>query len=132
MSGSMVSKRQFGNREAALRDLYSEISEKSMFPFWAQSADNTNDEIKQLMATARAVPFHWSCAKDIEPILEQAVQLITMDDSERRSLILINPGLAPKRATVSTMYTAYRLNDANEIMPPHRHSPSAIRFGLKG
>jgi gentisate 1,2-dioxygenase len=40
--------------------------------------------------------------------------------------------LAPKRATVSTMYTAYRLNDANEIMPPHRHSPSAVRFGLKG
>ena len=30
------------------------------------------------------------------------------------------------------MYTAYRLNDANEIMPPHRHSPSAIRLGLKG
>ena len=55
-----------------------------------------------------------------------------MDDSERRSLILINPGLAPKRATVSTMYTAYRLNDANEIMPPHKHSPNAIRFGLKG
>ena len=55
-----------------------------------------------------------------------------MDDSERRSLILVNPGLAPKRATVSTMYTAYRLNDANEIMPPHKHSPSAIRFGLKG
>src|SRR6478752_2821782 len=39
---------------------------------------------------------------------------------------------APRRATVSTMYTAYRLNDANEIMPPHRHSPNAIRFGLKG
>ena len=55
-----------------------------------------------------------------------------MDDSERRSLILVNPGLAPKRATVSTMYTAYRLNDANEIMPPHKHSPSAVRFGLKG
>ena len=57
---------------------------------------------------------------------------VAVDDSERRSLILVNPGLAPKRATVSTMYTAYRLNDANEIMPPHRHSPSAIRFGLKG
>ena len=55
-----------------------------------------------------------------------------MDDSERRSLILVNPGLAPRRATVSTMYTAYRLNDANEVMPPHRHSPNAIRFGLTG
>ena len=64
--------------------------------------------------------------------MHRAVELVTMDDSERRSLILVNPGLAPKRATVSTMYTAYRLNDANEIMPPHRHSPSAVRFGLKG
>jgi len=55
-----------------------------------------------------------------------------MDDSERRSLILVNPGLAPQRATVSTLYTAYRLNDPNEVMPPHRHSPNAIRFGLTG
>src|SRR3546814_4654073 len=30
------------------------------------------------------------------------------------------------------MYTAYRLNDPREIMPPHRHSPNAIRFGLTG
>jgi len=30
------------------------------------------------------------------------------------------------------MYTAYRLNDPNEVMPPHRHSPNAIRFGLTG
>ena len=91
-----------------------------------------NDEIKQLMATSRAVPHLWRCEEDIEPILHRAVELVTMDDSERRSVILVNPGLAPRRATVSTMYTAYRLNDANEIMPPHRHTPSAVRFGLKG
>ena len=30
------------------------------------------------------------------------------------------------------MYTAYRLNDPREVMPPHKHSPSAIRFGLTG
>jgi gentisate 1,2-dioxygenase len=120
------------NRDAALKALYDDISAKSMFPFWAQSSDVTNDEIKQLMGGKKAVPYVWSCEKDIEPILNQAVELITMDDSERRSLVLVNPGLAPKRATVSTMYTAYRLNDANEIMPPHKHSPSAIRFGLKG
>ena len=78
------------------------------------------------------MPFVWSYADDIEPILQRAAELVTMDDSERRSLILVNPGLAPKRATVTTMYTAYRLNDPNEIMPPHRHSPSAVRFGLTG
>jgi gentisate 1,2-dioxygenase len=131
-SVSATNLRSRPNRDAALKALYDDVFSKNMFPFWATSTDVDHDEIKQLLGTAKAVPFLWSCADDIEPILDRAVELVTMDDSERRSLILMNPGLAPKRATVSTMYTAYRLNDANEIMPPHRHSPSAIRFGLKG
>ncbi len=131
-SGAARAARRLPNREAALKALYDEVAAKNMFPFWATATDVDHDEVKQLMGTKRAVPFCWSCARDIEPILHRAVELITMDDSERRSLILVNPGLAPKRATVGTMYTAYRLNDANEIMPPHRHSPSAVRFGLKG
>ena len=129
MSGNV---RRLPNRDTALKALYDDVSAKHMFPFWATSADVEHDEVKQLLATAKAVPYLWRCAEDIEPILHRAVELITMDDSERRSLVLVNPGLAPRRATVSTMYTAYRLNDANEIMPPHKHSPSAIRFGLKG
>jgi gentisate 1,2-dioxygenase len=119
------------NRKAALAGLYDDIHRGNMFPFWATSDSVEHDEIKQLMATAKAVPFVWKYT-DIEPLLQRAAQLVTMADSERRSLILINPGLAPKRASVSTMYTAYRLNDPNEIMPPHKHSPSAIRFGLTG
>ena len=120
-----------GNRKASLAGLYDDIHASNMFPFWATSDSVEHDEIKQLMATPKAVPFVWKYA-DIEPLLQRAAKLVTMDDSERRSLILINPGLAPRRASVSTMYTAYRLNDANEIMPPHKHSPSAIRFGLTG
>jgi gentisate 1,2-dioxygenase len=120
------------NRETALKALYDDVFAKNMFPFWATSTDVEHDEVKQLLATPKAIPYLWRCAEDIEPILNRAVDLVTMDDSERRSLVLVNPGLAPRRATVSTMYTAYRLNDANEIMPPHKHSPSAIRFGLKG
>jgi gentisate 1,2-dioxygenase len=120
------------NRETALKALYDDVFAKNMFPFWATSTDVEHDEVKQLLATPKAIPYLWRCAEDIEPILNRAVDLVAMDDSERRSLVLVNPGLAPRRATVSTMYTAYRLNDANEIMPPHKHSPSAIRFGLKG
>jgi gentisate 1,2-dioxygenase len=124
--------RRLPNREAALDQLYREISSRHMFPFWATSTEVAHDEVKQLMGTQKAVPYLWSYARDIEPILFRAAELVSMDDSERRSLILVNPGLRPRRATVSTMYTAYRLNDANEVMPPHRHSPSAIRFGLTG
>ena len=36
------------NRDAALKALYEELATKNMFPFWAQSSDVTNDEIKQL------------------------------------------------------------------------------------
>ncbi|HMG51402.1 MAG TPA: cupin domain-containing protein [Inquilinus sp.] len=120
------------NRDAALKALYDDVFNKNMFPFWASSVDVAHDEIKQLMGTQKALPFLWSYDKDIAPILQRSAELIHMDDSERRSLILVNPGLSPRRATVSTMYTAYRLNDPNEVMPPHRHSPSAIRFGLTG
>lgn len=120
------------NRDTALEGLYDDVAKKHMFPFWAGTAGVEHDEIKRLMATKKAVPHLWDFANDIHPILRRAADLVKMDDSERRSVILINPGLAPRRASVSTMYSSYRLNDPHEIMPPHKHSPSAIRFGLIG
>src|SRR5256714_14252316 len=103
-----------------------------MFPFWAVSSVG-HDELKGLMGAAPlAVPFLWSYDEMIEPLLVKAAKLVTTVESERRSLILVTPGLAPRRATVTTLYAAYRLNAPNEVMPPHRHSPSAIRFGLTG
>src|SRR5947209_3673183 len=120
------------DRTAALAALHDDIEKKHLFPFWAVSAGG-HDEVKRLMGAApRAVPFLWSYQDVIEPLLVSAAKLVTTVESERRSLILVNPGLAPRRATVTTMYTAYRLNSPNEVMPPHRHSPSAIRFGLTG
>jgi gentisate 1,2-dioxygenase len=121
-----------GNREQALQHLYGDITSASLFPFWATSTEVAHDEVRQLLGNRKAVPHVWHYADTIGPLLERAAALVTMDDSERRSLILVNPGLAPQRATVTTLYTAYRLNDPNEVMPPHRHSPNAVRFGLTG
>lgn len=121
------------DRAAELEALHADIAGRNMFPFWATSAGPGHDEVKRLMGAApRAVPFLWSYAEAIEPLLVRSAKLVTTVESERRSLILVNPGLAPRRATVTTLYTAYRLNSPNEVMPPHRHSPSAIRFGLSG
>lgn len=103
-----------------------------MAPFWAVNPSAAHDEDRQVIDKKRAVPFIWKYDTAIGPLLTRSAELVTTESSERRSLILVNPGLAPRRATVSTMYTAYRLNDPREIMPPHRHSPSAIRFGLTG
>ncbi|MBV8651918.1 MAG: cupin domain-containing protein [Alphaproteobacteria bacterium] len=120
------------NRDEALKGLYDTLARENLFPFWATTTAVEHDEVRQLMASKRAVPHVWSFAKTLEPLLYRSAELVSMSDSERRSLILINPGLSPQRATVSTLYTAYRLNDPNEVMPPHRHSPNAIRFGLTG
>jgi len=120
------------NRQAALDRLHEEVFARNMAPFWAVNAANKNDEDRQVMDPNKARPFVWRYREDIWPLLQRSAELITMESSERRSLILVNPGLAPRRASVSTMYTAYRLNDPNEIMPPHRHSPNAIRLGLTG
>jgi gentisate 1,2-dioxygenase len=128
----MADAKRGNDREAALAALYEDVHQSHMFPFWATTTEVAHDEIKQLMQSRRAVPYLWSYEREIEPLLYRSAELVSMSDSERRSLILVNPGLAPTRASVSTMYTAYRLNDPHEVMPPHRHSPNAIRLGLTG
>src|SRR4051812_47623195 len=106
------------DRAAALATLHDEIERRHMFPFWA-AAGTGHDEVKRLMGAApRAVPFLWSYKEVIQPLLVTAAKLVTTVESERRFLILVNPSLAPRRATVTTMYTAYRLNSPNEVMPP--------------
>ncbi len=119
-------------REAEMKAMYADINAKNMFPFWAKRSDVEHDEIKSLMDGVKAVPFCWSYKRDLEPLILQSAKLITHVDTDRRSLVLVNPGLKPKRATTTTLYTAYRLNDPNEVMPPHRHTASAIRLGLTG
>ncbi|MHA1563736.1 MAG: cupin domain-containing protein, partial [Alphaproteobacteria bacterium] len=120
------------NRQAALDKLHLDVERAEMAPYWAIDLSNKNDEDRQVTEKKRAIPFVWSYKDCIEPLLLRSAELITTQSSERRSLVMVNPGLAPRRASVSTMYTSYRLNDPNEIMPPHRHTPNAIRFGLTG
>ena len=118
--------------QSALDALHREVYEKHMAPYWAIDSSVDHDEDNQVMDKRKAVPFSWCYQEDIEPLLYRSAELIKMENSERRSLVLVNPGLAPSRATVTTLYMAYRLNDPIEIMPPHRHSPNAIRLGLIG
>jgi len=112
--------------------MYRSIEQKHMFPFWARNKTHAHDDISQLINSPKPLPWRWSWREDIQPLLEQSARLVSTEDTDRRSLVLVNPGLAPRRATVSTLYTAYRQNDPNEIMPPHAHTASAIRFGLTG
>jgi gentisate 1,2-dioxygenase len=120
------------NLQAALDELHADVYRHNMAPYWVVDRSVANDHDRQVMQGRRAVPFIWKYKAQIEPLLYRSAELITTETSERRSLVLVNPGLAPQRATASTLYVAYRLNDPREIMPPHRHSPNAVRLGLTG
>jgi len=119
-------------REERLSDLYRNLERKHMAPYWVVDTTSEHDEDSQVMDKRKAIPYHWSYSHDIEPLLHLSAELISLETSERRSIVLVNPGLAPSRATLTTLYMAYRQNDPVEIMPPHRHSPNAIRLGLTG
>jgi gentisate 1,2-dioxygenase len=118
--------------EAALDQLHRDVYANDMAPYWVVDKGVAHDEDRQVMQGRKAVPFIWKYKRQIEPLLLRSAELIKTETSERRSLVLVNPGLAPQRATASTLYVAYRVNDPVEIMPPHRHSPNAIRLGLTG
>ena len=104
-----------------------------MFPFWATSTDVAHDEIKQLMGTQKAVPHRWSYKDDIEPILFRAAELVTMDDLERRSLILVNRPVAAARDREHHVHRlpAQRRQRGDAAAPPlaQRHSLRADRQG---
>jgi gentisate 1,2-dioxygenase len=119
-------------RQAALDALHRDVYANHMAPYWVVDRSAAHDEDRQVMQGRKAVPFLWRYGDQIEPLLQRSAALITTETSERRSLVLVNPGLAPQRATASTLYVAYRLNDPVEIMPPHRHTVNAIRLGLTG
>ncbi|MGH6932774.1 MAG: cupin domain-containing protein [Dongiaceae bacterium] len=120
------------NHQAALDRLHADVFRYNMAPYWVVDRGVAHDEDRQVMDGRKAIPHIWKYATEIEPLLYRSAELISTETSERRSLVLVNPGLAPKRATVTTLYVAYRLNDPREIMPPHRHSPNAVRLGLTG
>lgn len=118
--------------EASLDALHRDVYANNMAPYWVVNRNVDHDEDRQVMQGRKAVPFIWKYKQQIEPLLYRSASLIRTETSERRSLVLVNPGLAPQRATATTLYVAYRLNDPVEIMPPHRHSPNAVRLGLTG
>lgn len=120
------------NRKSRLAALHDTTKRLNLFEFWGEDYANEHEATDKLRADRTpAVPYLWKY-RDIHPCLLEAGELIPTEMSERRSIIMVNPALRPYVATTTTLFAAYRINMPHEMMPPHRHSPNAIRFGLTG
>lgn len=118
-------------RRQRLEALHEVNRKLSLFEFWGEDPAYRTQAADRLKFRIPAQPHHWRY-RDIKPCLLEAAELIPLEISERRSLIMVNPALWPSVATVTTLFAAYRINIPHEIAPPHRHTPNAIRFGLTG
>ena len=83
----------------------------------------------------RVVAHHWHWA-DLERILHQSLQFqdklpTNLAGAERRIVRLQNPGLDGETVT-NTMSMSVQLLLPGELARPHRHTPVAFRFFLKG
>jgi gentisate 1,2-dioxygenase len=77
-------------------------------------------------------PWLWTW-EVIHRLARQAGEVVTIErGGDRRVLALVNPGLRGLPFTSSTLWGAVQYLGPGESAPAHRHSPSAIRFVMKG
>jgi gentisate 1,2-dioxygenase len=120
------------NYQERLAALHERTNRLHLFEFWGEDSSNEHQATDKLRADRTpAVPHIWKY-RDLQPCLLEAAELVPAEMSERRSIIMVNPALRPLVATTTNLFAAYRINMPREMMPPHRHSPNAVRFGLTG
>ena len=62
----------------------------------------------------------------------EAGELVSLEQSERRTIRLLNPGVPGVTGATNTVHTSVQLVKPGEIAKAHRHTLTALRFVLKG
>ena len=75
-------------------------------------------------------PMHWRW-RDIEPFTERAAREVSIEDVERRALILANPAFGGETVTTQNLIGAFTVLEPGDKAVPHRHSAAAIRFATR-
>ncbi len=105
---------------------YAEIKELGVAPLWQYYGNLFPPEPK-----SKAVPFLWRYAA-LRPYLLHFTQTLSLQEAERRVLMLVNPGLTEPPATVNSLYAGIQVIVPGETAKAHRHSSAAFRFIIEG
>jgi gentisate 1,2-dioxygenase len=80
---------------------------------------------------SRAVPHRWSYDA-LRPYMLHFAETLSLQEAERRVLMLVNPGLADPPATVNSLYAGIQIILPGETAQCHRHAAGAFRFVIEG
>lgn len=105
---------------------YAALRELSAAPLWRHYGTLLPAEPKN-----RAWPHVWHYAQ-LRPHALHFSRALSMDEAERRVLMLINPALTEPPATVNTLFAGIQILMPGETAQAHRHTAAAFRFIIEG
>lgn len=111
---------------AATDAAYETMQDLSVGALWRELGDLFPEQPR-----TRAVPFHWSYDQ-LRPLMLHFADVLSIEEAQRRVLMLVNPGLQAEAATVTGLYAGIQVILPGEQAQAHRHSANAFRFIIEG
>ncbi|MFI8453506.1 cupin domain-containing protein [Streptomyces erythrochromogenes] len=105
---------------------YQQLDAMSVGPLWRHLGD-----LFPAQPPLRAIPFHWSY-EQLRPLMEHFATALSIEEAQRRVLMLINPGMQDTSATVTGLYAGIQIILPGEQAQAHRHSSNAFRYIIEG
>ena len=102
-----------------------ELEARNLHPLW-----DRYQRITPIKPQARDAPFLWRW-REIEPFLHRSVGEVSINDIERRALIMAHPAFGAETTTTSTLLAAFTVLEPGDRARPHRHTGAAIRFATR-
>ena len=103
----------------------SDLEAMHLHPLW-----DRYQHITPIKPQPRDAPFLWRW-RDVEPFLHRSVGEVSINDVERRALILAHPAFGAETTTTSTLLAAFTVLEPGDRARPHRHTGAAIRFATR-
>ena len=114
-------------RTDSVESLDQDMAGKNLSGYWRLGMEGLPD-----YPVTSVQPFLWKWA-DVYESLVRAGDVIHLENSERRVVRLVNPGLDRKHAfATQTIQVSFQYVKPGENARAHRHTPAALRFFVQG
>ena len=105
-----------------------QLTRQNLVPLWP----SLRAVLPPGIPTRKTLATHWSY-QALRPLLLQAGELTPIEKTERRVLVLANPGHGLEKMQASAaIYLGMQLLLPGEWAPSHRHTPNAVRMVVEG
>jgi len=105
---------------------YAAVERISAAPLWRHYGNLFPKE-----PTNRALPHLWPY-QQLRRLALHFCRTLSLEEAERRVLMLVNPALTDPPATVNTLFAGIQIIMPGETAQAHRHAAGAFRFIIEG